>query len=126
MFNNQLKKKHCLKEIQELRDIHTSHMKATCSQTTLLTCRKQDGKCPGVFQSTKVFRDLRLVQRRPTLDAFTAVVQHALHAQQPVRHKVQAAALQRSQFDTFAHHIVCCESVRSSTMLGEEGFAGSP
>ncbi|CAE7262250.1 cnnm4 [Symbiodinium natans] len=39
----------------------------------------------------KVFRDLRLVQRRPTLDAFTAVVEHALHAQQPVRHKVALA-----------------------------------
>jgi len=52
-------------DIKELREIHTSHM--------------------------KVFRDLRLVQRRPTLDAFTAVVQHALHAQQPVRHKVAIA-----------------------------------
>jgi len=39
----------------------------------------------------QVFRDLRMVQRKPTLDAFTAVVERALQRQQPVRLKVALA-----------------------------------
>lgn len=38
-----------------------------------------------------VFRDFRLVQRKPTLDAFTAVVERAMQKQQPVRLKVSLA-----------------------------------
>ena len=38
-----------------------------------------------------VFRDFRLVQRKPTLDAFTAVVERAMQKQQHVRLKVALA-----------------------------------
>ena len=38
-----------------------------------------------------VFRDFRMVQRKPTLDAFTAVVERAMQKQEPVRLKVALA-----------------------------------
>ena len=75
---------HRMQDIKELREIHTSHMKAV-----RLMRAKVGLLWVAACWLSQVFRDLRLVQRRPTLDAFTAVVQHALHAQQPVRHKVR-------------------------------------
>ena len=46
---------------------------------------------PPPHQLTFRFRDFRLVQRKPTLDAFTAVVERAMQKQSNVRLKVSLA-----------------------------------